>query len=276
MPADASVDTLLKFKTATKLKRQIAAWLTNLLVSRNLVLGYIVGMCTHAETIARTMKLSVSEVSMFYDREVEHINQLFNLLVSYLSPERYASLVPPPEVLAQKYGLTWQWAVLFGRPVLSQKLSKGLKEWATNGTKIEVKIVEFDKPATAEEAKSEGPAKEDKKAEEEKPEAAVAKSEADSDNRQPRVVRDLQYKSPLIPRSFVDYITKMLPASSLERGITADFVAAFWLLTMYDIEVPGKRVEVRDTDKRDESEKFVSHYEKEIKTIETLIKRTRE
>ncbi|KAJ1955071.1 THO2 plays a role in transcriptional elongation, partial [Linderina pennispora] len=240
--SEASVETLLAINTTNKLTHRLAVWLTDLLVEHNLVLGYIVGMCTHAEAIARTMTLSVSNASTFYDREVEHINQLFNLLVSYLPPERYASLVPPPEVLAQKYGLTWQWAVLFGRPVLSQQLAKGLKQWEADGANVEVEIVESDTPAQEEEEE-----KEDRE--------EASGTETDSDDRQPRVVRELTYKTPLVSREFVDYISKMVPAASLERGITADFAAVFWVLTLYDTEVPALR------------------YKKEIEILRSLIKR---
>ncbi|KAJ2079062.1 THO2 plays a role in transcriptional elongation [Coemansia sp. RSA 988] len=57
----------------------------------------------------------------------------------------------------------------------------------------------------------------------------------------PRVVAGLHFEAPLLPREYVDYIAQSLPPAAAEVGLSPEFVAVFWTLSLYDIEVPAER-----------------------------------
>ncbi|PIA14278.1 hypothetical protein COEREDRAFT_82803 [Coemansia reversa NRRL 1564] len=56
-----------------------------------------------------------------------------------------------------------------------------------------------------------------------------------------RVVAGLHFEAPLLPREYVDYIARTLPSVAVEVGLSPEFVAVFWTLSLYDIEVPAER-----------------------------------
>ncbi|KAJ2608622.1 THO2 plays a role in transcriptional elongation [Coemansia sp. RSA 1365] len=63
----------------------------------------------------------------------------------------------------------------------------------------------------------------------------------DDTDKMPRVVAGLHFEAPLLPREYVDYIAHTLPPVAVEVGLSPEFVAVFWTLSLYDIEVPTER-----------------------------------
>ncbi|KAJ1733868.1 THO2 plays a role in transcriptional elongation, partial [Coemansia biformis] len=57
----------------------------------------------------------------------------------------------------------------------------------------------------------------------------------------PRIVSDLYFEAPLLPRDYVEHIARTLPPSVSDIGLSSEFVATFWALSLYDIEVPVDR-----------------------------------
>ncbi|KAJ2777087.1 THO2 plays a role in transcriptional elongation [Coemansia interrupta] len=272
LPQDASVDAVIAASSESRLTRRLAQWLTNMIVSRGQALSFIVSLCVHAEKVLKMSTLPLSNMVVIYDREVERVHQLFNLLISNLRVERYAKLIPGPNVLVEKYGVSWGLAILIGRPSISLQLSQGLQQWEEDGEPIAVDITLRQEQSLSQETEVEtenkpddidktgdGPADQEAVV---KPEG-IPKTEGDSqmdvdvpaDSDVPRTVSSIRFEAPLLPRDYVDYIARNLPSPLTEAGISAEFVAVFWALTLHDIEVPTNR------------------YKKEIDVQNALIKR---
>ncbi|KAJ2726703.1 THO2 plays a role in transcriptional elongation [Coemansia sp. Benny D115] len=307
---DTTVDSIIAASSENRLARRMSLWMTNMVVSRAQALPFIVSVCVHAESVLKAATLPLSNLLVVYDREVERVYQLFNLLYYNLKPEKFIKLVPGPHVLASQYGLSWDMAVLWGRPAISVHLAQGLKQWEEDGEKVHVEIFEQEEPTESDRPDESNDSAEPVKpagsidqegamvADSPKPEdatindttatpadiidivgaavdaadAADAKdmipddpspaaeavqddSKMDTDNIQdiaaedkskaaadkPRVVSSLQFQVPLIPRDYVDYIAQTMPASARDLGISPEFVAVFWTLTLGDIDVPFDR-----------------------------------
>ncbi|KAJ2817401.1 THO2 plays a role in transcriptional elongation, partial [Coemansia sp. 'formosensis'] len=275
VPQDASVEAILATSATNRLTKRTALWLTNLVVNGDQVLGLVVALCVHAEMVVKATDLPLRNVLTIYDREIERIYQLFHLLQSNLKPEKYAKLIPGPHTLASQYGLSWGLAILWGRPSVAIHLKQGLKQWEEEGEKVHVDIVELDevdgvggeaspedRSATDSPHANQPPGKED-------PAAALGPSRNVSPSHQnptlaksastnpamdvgkgahvqakegmPRVVANLKFEAPLLPRDFVDHFARTLPPKALAAGLSPEFVAVFWALTSYDIEVPKER-----------------------------------
>ncbi|KAJ2674754.1 THO2 plays a role in transcriptional elongation [Coemansia sp. RSA 1085] len=299
LPQDATVDTALAASTNFRLTRRLAQWLTNIVIGSDLALSFVVAMCTHADKILKMASLPLSNVMIIYDREIERVYQLFNLLYTNLKPDRYASIVPGPHILASKYNLSWGLAILWGRPNISRHLIHGLKQWEEDGEPISVQITEQEgtlapkdamavdgaqdnspspsnqsdsalkdvantngsslegadvrASGTSESAQNasgtNGIAENDDVSDHEAPAAAAVPggdSNMDIDEEQandelPRIVSDLKFEAPLLPRDYVSHIASTLPQSAIEVGLSPEFVAVFWALSLYDIEVPAER-----------------------------------
>ncbi|KAJ2843760.1 THO2 plays a role in transcriptional elongation, partial [Coemansia brasiliensis] len=306
LPQDATVDSALATSANFRLTRRLAQWLTNIIASNDQALSFVVAMCIHADKILKMASLPLNNVMIIYDREIERVYQLFNLLYTNLKPDRYANIVPGPHILATKYNLSWGLAILWGRPNISRHLIQGLKQWEENGEPINVQITEQeetqpskdtmpvdgaqinvplppDKDESAskvivntngslEDAEATGSgtnedamnAKPSGIAQKDKDDNGVAaakndasvngtpaaisggdiKMDVDEDlvnNELPRRVSDLQFEAPLLPRDYVSYIANALPQSAIEVGLSPEFVAVFWALSLYDIEVPAER-----------------------------------
>ncbi|KAJ2182204.1 THO2 plays a role in transcriptional elongation, partial [Coemansia sp. RSA 532] len=144
LPQEATVDAVLAAGTDTRLTRRLAQWVTGLVVSNDQALPLAVAMSIHADKILKMSSLPLSSTLIIYDRELERVYQLFNLLYMNLKPERYAKVIPGPHTLASKYGLSWALAILWGRPNVAFHLAQSLKQWESDGEPINVKIVERD------------------------------------------------------------------------------------------------------------------------------------
>ncbi|KAJ2454397.1 THO2 plays a role in transcriptional elongation [Coemansia sp. RSA 2336] len=286
LPQDATVDSALAASTNFRLTRRLAQWLTNIVVGNDLALSLVVAMCTHADKILKMASLPLSNVMIIYDREIERVYQLFNLLYTNLKPDRYASIVPGPHILVSKYNLSWGLAILWGRPNISRHLIHGLKQWEEDGEPIAVQITEQEgalaskgamaadgaqissplssnqrestdaanasgnlASAAAKSSDTNGVAAESDSVSEHKAPAAAAvpdDSKMDIDEEQandehPRIVSDLKFEAPLLPRDYVSHIASTVPQSAIEVGLSPEFVAVFWTLSLYDIEVPADR-----------------------------------
>ncbi|KAJ1783252.1 THO2 plays a role in transcriptional elongation, partial [Coemansia sp. RSA 1938] len=309
LPQEATVDAVLAAGTDTRLTRRLAQWVTGLVVSNDQALPLAVAMSIHADKILKMSSLPLSSTLIIYDRELERVYQLFNLLYMNLKPERYAKVIPGPHTLASKYGLSWALAILWGRPNVAFHLAQSLKQWESDGEPINVKIVERDTSHGIQLSKSDEAAvepalnvnaekTETDQANANKSSAGASKSPVDttmdstdtsmnqsdvglqrtsastaglktsnadsaietataaSDSESmmdvdgkkdkdeaPRVIADLQFESPLLPREYVAYIAQTLPSSAIDIGLSPEFVAVFWTLSLYDIEVPSGRYE---------------------------------
>ncbi|KAJ1861851.1 THO2 plays a role in transcriptional elongation [Coemansia sp. RSA 2703] len=270
LPQDASADAVIAASSESRLTRRLAQWLTTMIVSRGQALPFTVALCVHAEKVLKMSTLPLSNMVVIYDREVERVYQLFHLLLSNLRIERYAKLIPGPNVLVERYGVSWGLAILIGRPSISFQLSQGLQQWEDNGEPVNVDITLRQQQLLSKETETEnrtdhvdktgdGPADEEALGKSDD----LVKTEDDSqmdvdvsaDPDVPQIVSSLRFETPLLPRDYVDHIARNLPSPLIEAGISAEFVAVFWALTLYDIEVPTDR------------------YQKEIDVQNTLIKR---
>ncbi|KAJ2793545.1 THO2 plays a role in transcriptional elongation, partial [Coemansia furcata] len=290
VPQEASVEAILATSAANRLTKRMALWLTNLIVNRGQALAFVVALCVHAEMVIKAASLPLSNVLVIYDREIERVYQLFHLLRSNLKPEKYAKLIPGPHTLVSQYGLSWGLAILWGRPSVAIHLKQGLKQWEEEGEKIHVDIVELDEDdgagvggeASPEDGSATDPSHANQPPGKEDP-AALGPSRNASPSHQnqtlaksastdpamdvdegarvqakdgmPRLVANLKFEAPLLPRDFVDHIARTLSPQALAAGLSPEFVAVFWALTSYDIEVPKER------------------YKKEIDAQNTFIKR---
>ncbi|KAJ2118765.1 THO2 plays a role in transcriptional elongation, partial [Coemansia sp. RSA 720] len=306
LPQEATIDDVLTACTDTRLTRRLAQWVTGLVVSNDQALPLAVAMSIHADKILKMSSLPLSSTLIIYDRELERVYQLFNLLYMNLKPERYAKVIPGPHTLASQYGLSWALAILWGRPNVAFRLAQSLKQWESDGEPINVKIVEsdashdtqlskldeaavkaaldvntetdqakanmgsagagkdladtpMDSADTSMEQSDVGIQKTDASSADIKTpntdsaiETATAASDSESkmdvDSKNdkdevPRVIADLQFESPLLPREYVAYIAQTLPSSAIDIGLSPEFVAVFWTLSLYDIEVPSGRYE---------------------------------
>ncbi|KAJ1905943.1 THO2 plays a role in transcriptional elongation, partial [Coemansia sp. IMI 209127] len=263
---NATVDTVLAAGSENRLTRRLSGWLTAMFAVRGQALSFSMAMCVHAEKVLSMSTLPLSNVLVIYDREIERVYQLFHLLSSNLRPEKYAKLIPGPHVLVEKFGLSWGLAILWGRPSISMALNDGLKQWEESGECVKTTIVEQD---TTEEAVDEGDTEGTQEYQELPPNAKAecgdSKMDVDSEALLPsssldkscvsRVVADLKFEAPLLPREYVEHISNTLPISAKEVGLSPEFVAVFWAMTLYDTEVPCDR------------------YKKEIAIQANLIKR---
>ncbi|KAJ2478971.1 THO2 plays a role in transcriptional elongation [Coemansia sp. RSA 2320] len=289
---DASIETVLTASTDNRLIKRMASWLTNLIVNRGQALSFAIALSVHAEKVVKMASLPLSNVLVIYDREIERVYQLFHLLHSNLKPEKYSKLIPGPHTLVSKYGLSWGLAILWGRPSIAMHLAQGLRKWEDDGERVFADITEQDVDETSMECvtTSEGqlpgrqgldaaatqieavepaapipslgspgsaaPANAEPSMDIDESEDANPQSKEESRaNEQPQVVASLKFEAPLLPRAFVDHIARALPAQALSIGLSAEFVAVFWTLTPFDIEVPAGR------------------YKKEIEIQSGLIKR---
>ncbi|KAJ1736418.1 THO2 plays a role in transcriptional elongation [Coemansia sp. Benny D160-2] len=278
LPQNATVDTVVAAGSENRLTRRLSGWLTAMFATSGQALSFAMAMCVHAEKVLSMSTMPLSNVLVIYDREIERVYQLFHLLSSNLKPEKYAKLIPGPHVLVEKYGLSWGLAILWGRPSVSVVLNGGLKQWEENGEHVKAVIVEHDTQEGADEEDvpnepireapvsvadtkpSSEPIAEDAAVEgqESQPslsdlKGGVDDSKMDVDSRPlqpsdstgkpdlPRVVADLEFEAPLLPRDYVEHIANSLPASAKDIGLSPEFVAVFWTLTLYDIEVPVDR-----------------------------------
>ncbi|KAJ2237833.1 THO2 plays a role in transcriptional elongation [Coemansia sp. RSA 485] len=255
LPQNATAETAIAASTDNRLTRRMAQWLTSLVVNRGQALSFAVSLCVHAEKTLKMVTLPLSNMLVIYDREVERVYQLFNLLHSNLRPEKYTKLIPGPHVLVSKYNLSWELAILWGRPSISLHLVQGLKQWEEDGEVVKVEVVEKDSgdpkadiQAAAASGTVAGEAGNDTQME-------VDAAEAPVDPEAPRVVSDLRFDVPLLPRDYVDYFSQQSSLSASETSLSPEFVAVFWALTLYDIEIP------------------VDRYKKDIDTQNALIKR---
>ncbi|KAJ1720070.1 THO2 plays a role in transcriptional elongation [Coemansia erecta] len=270
LPQDASAEAVVVASSESRLTRRLAQWLTTMIVSRGQALSFVVSLCVHAEKVLKTSTLPLSNMVVIYDREVERVYQLFHLLLSNLRIERYAKLIPSPNVLVEKYGVSWGLAILMGRPSISLHLSQGLQQWEENGEPIALDITLHQEQSLSQETETEIKAEDvDKTGDGPADEEALVKSEdsvktegdsqmdvdISADSKVPRTVSSLRFEAPLLPRDYVDHIARNLPSPLTEAGISAEFVAVFWALTLHDIEVPTDR------------------YKKEIDVQNALIKR---
>ncbi|KAJ2508046.1 THO2 plays a role in transcriptional elongation, partial [Coemansia sp. RSA 2049] len=273
LPQNATVDTVVAAGSENRLTRRLSGWLTAMFATSGQALSFAMAMCVHAEKVLSMSTMPLSNVLVIYDREIERVYQLFHLLSSNLKPEKYAKLIPGPHVLIEKYGLSWGLAILWGRPSVSVVLNGGLKQWEENGEHVKAVIVEHDtqegadqedvlnepmreEPVSVADTKpssepiAEGAAVE---GQESQPslfdlKGGVDDSKMDVDSRPlqpsdstgkadlPRVVADLDFEAPLLPRDYVEHIANSLPASAKDIGLSPEFVAVFWTLTLYDIE----------------------------------------
>ncbi|KAJ2693842.1 THO2 plays a role in transcriptional elongation [Coemansia sp. RSA 1285] len=278
LPQNATVDTVVAAGSENRLTRRLSGWLTAMFATSGQALSFAMAMCVHAEKVLSMSTMPLSNVLVIYDREIERVYQLFHLLSSNLKPEKYAKLIPGPHVLVEKYGLSWGLAILWGRPSVSVVLNGGLKQWEENGEHVKAVIVEHgmqegadeedvpnesmrEEPVSVADTKpSSEPIAEDAAVEgqESQPslsdlKGGVDDSKMDVDSRPlqpsdstgkpdlPRVVADLEFEAPLLPRDYVEHIANSLPASAKDIGLSPEFVAVFWTLTLYDIEVPVDR-----------------------------------
>ncbi|KAJ2679208.1 THO2 plays a role in transcriptional elongation [Coemansia spiralis] len=271
LPQSATVDTVLAAGSDSRLTRRLTSWLTAMFANNDMALSFAVAMCTHADKVLNMSSLSLSNVLVIYDREIERVYQLFHLLNSNLKPEKYTKLIPGPHVLVAEYGLSWGLAVLWGRPTVSIALINGLKQWEEEGEHVEVEIVEQelseinedrdmvqvvsqDKIEHTQEATNPGDTgSKDNRDPSRDAEVGDSDSKMDVDSEAakslpsidvdelPRVVLDLKFKAPLLPRDYTEHIANTLPASVKDIGLSPEFVAVFWALTLYDIDVPIDR-----------------------------------
>ncbi|KAI8318715.1 hypothetical protein GQ54DRAFT_266557, partial [Martensiomyces pterosporus] len=255
MGQDATVDEVIALGTNNRITRRMAIWLTNMLVDKNVALSFVVAMSAHAQKTLKLSDLPLSNMMVFYDREYERTGQLLNLLQSNLKPEKYARLVPCPQDLVARYGVGWGLAVLWGRPNISMQLAKGLKQWEEDGEQVAVEAV-------AKEERGRADDEAEAKKEQERDGAGETESSMDVDLAEPKdaarraqTVEILSFEAPLLPRDFVAHVASMLPPTAAQNGLSPEFVAVFWALTLYDIEVP------------------VARYDKEIQTQQNVIKR---
>ncbi|KAJ2350760.1 THO2 plays a role in transcriptional elongation, partial [Coemansia sp. RSA 2618] len=287
---EATADDVVTVSTDTRLTRRLALWLTNILTSNDQALPLAVAMCIHADKILKMSSMPLSSTLIIYDRELERVYQLFNLLYTNLKPERYARVIPGPHTLASQYGLSWGLAILWGRPNVACHLAQRLKQWEADGEEISVRVVERepleakaseadvheDQPSvgtceetgdtdtkvtgadvdqadpdqteaganqdTAETGQADVVMKQTKSdsTDAKTPNAAtiepqlsasdaateVADSEAKMDVDEkingcdvPRVVSELYFEAPLLPREYVDYIAQTLPPSATNVGL---------------------------------------------------------
>ncbi|KAJ2888804.1 THO2 plays a role in transcriptional elongation, partial [Coemansia asiatica] len=263
LPQNATVETAIAASSENRLTRRMAQWLTSLIVNRGQALSFAVSLCVHAEKTLKMVTLPLSNMLVIYDREVERVYQLFNLLHSNLRSDKYTKLIPGPHVLATRYNLSWGLAILWGRPGISLHLVQGLKQWEVEGEFVKVEITEKDlgEPKAKDQVNSASPSAD-------APVGVTATAEAESDSKMevddtetpaepeiPRIVSDLRFDVPLLPKEYVDYFSQQPFLSASNVGISAEFIAVFWALTLYDIEIP------------------VDRYKKEIDTQNALIKR---
>ncbi|KAJ2317358.1 THO2 plays a role in transcriptional elongation, partial [Coemansia sp. RSA 2704] len=307
LPQDATLDAVLAASTSCRLTRRLAQWLTSIIAGKDQALPLAVAMCIHADKVLKLTSLPLSNVLVIYDREIERVYQLFNLLYTNLKPERYARVVPGPHVLASEYGLSWGLAILWGRPNISRRLVQDLKRWEETGETINVQIVERSVPSechtpdarpTSRACSGDGSREDSSKATAhgvaqpsahpdeainieivdtvaivtaalkaaEADDAAVDAEQAvkvepakgtmaklpntdsgskmdvdEKDDAVPRIVADLQFEAPLLPREYVEYVAQTLPPAAIEAGLSPEFAAVFWTLSLYDIEVPSDR-----------------------------------
>ncbi|KAJ1668224.1 THO2 plays a role in transcriptional elongation [Coemansia sp. RSA 1646] len=292
LPQDATADMVVATGSENRLTRRLSDWLTNMFSDSGQALSFSMAMCVHAEKVLSMSTLPLSNVLVIYDREIERVYQLFHLLSSNLKPEKYIKLIPGPHVLVKKYGLSWGLAILWGRPSISMALNENLKRWEESGEHVKTVIVEQDAQEAVDEddvphqaldegdesgshanspidptAEGDMPVRQDGQElpSDAKPENGDSKMDVDSEALQhsntadkanvSRVVTDLKFEAPLLPRDYVEHIASTLPISAKEVGLSPEFVAVFWAMTLYDTEVPFGR------------------YKKEIAIQSNLIKR---
>ncbi|KAI7834335.1 transcription factor/nuclear export subunit protein 2-domain-containing protein [Kickxella alabastrina] len=292
-----TIDDVLVASSDYRLTRRMAQWLTSMLADRAQILPFVVSLCAHAEYVLKTVVLPLSSMLIIYDREIERIYQLFNLLLSNLKPEKYTRLIPGPHVLAGRYGLSWGLAMLWGRPSISAHLAQGLVQWEDSGANIRVEIVEqtFVKDQSSQQTwiDAEAPPTGAQSAETAATVAATATEEpgsrqdgsqmdvvgaeanaaGDLDPELPRVVSSLAFEAPLLPRDYVTYVARTLPHSSLDIGLSPEFVAMFWSLSLYDIEVPTGLKTMKDSTGRKDITVPVPRYDIEADIQKDLIDR---
>lgn len=231
IPQDASVDHILVASSTYRLTKRMSLWLAGILSNHNQALSFVVAMCVHAEKVLKMTSLPLSNIQVIYDCEIERIFQLFHLLHKVLKPEKYCSLIPSPQTLVAKYGLDWGMAALWGRPNISRQLKDCLEQWIDDGEPMQVSITEQENDMEVDDG-------------------AIAQSD------KPRVVTSLAFEVPLLPKEYVAHVTNALPASARDIGLSPEFVATFWSLTLYDISVPTER------------------YKREMDIQRTLVKQT--
>ncbi|KAJ1897961.1 THO2 plays a role in transcriptional elongation [Kickxella alabastrina] len=292
-----TIDDVLVASSDYRLTRRMAQWLTSMLADRAQILPFVVSLCAHAEYVLKTVVLPLSSMLIIYDREIERIYQLFNLLLSNLKLEKYTRLIPGPHVLAGRYGLSWGLAMLWGRPSISAHLAQGLVQWEDAGANIRVEIVEQtlvkDQSSQQTRIGAEAPPTGAQSAETADTVAATATEEPGSrqdgsqmdvvdteanaagglDPELPRVVSSLAFEAPLLPRDYVAYVARTLPHSSLDIGLSPEFVAMFWSLSLYDIEVPTGLKTMKDSTGRKDITVPVPRYDIEADIQKDLIDR---
>ncbi|KAJ1827690.1 THO2 plays a role in transcriptional elongation, partial [Coemansia sp. RSA 2599] len=253
LPQNATAETAIAVSSENRLTRRMAQWLTSLVVSRGQALAFAIALCVHAEKTLRTVTLPLSNMLVIYDREIERVYQLFHLLHSNLRPDKYTKLIPGPHVLATRFNLSWGLAILWGRPSISLHIAQGLKQWEDEGELVRVEVTESDAgdPNAKQQAET-APAETESDS---KMDIDSAPAPPTADSEMPRVVSDLRFEVPLLPREYVDYFSQQPFMSASDAGISAEFVAVFWALTLYDIDIP------------------VDRYKKEMDTQNALIKR---
>ncbi|KAJ2547121.1 THO2 plays a role in transcriptional elongation, partial [Coemansia sp. RSA 1933] len=269
LPQDATVDSVIAAGSENRLTRRLSGWLTAMFAASGIALSFSMAMCVHAEKVLSMSTLPLSNVLVIYDREIERVYQMFHLLSSNLKPEKYVKLIPGPHVLVERFGISWGLAILWGRPSISMALYEGLKKWEESGEPVKAIIVEkvVSQGGTGE--GDEDNATDTQERPDLPPEANTENSDSkmDIDSEPPqtsassdkanvaRVVADLTFEAPLLPRDYVEHISNTLPISAKEVGLSPEFVAVFWAMSLYDTEVPCDR------------------YQKEIAIQTNLIKR---